>query len=54
MNEAPSKGLHQIGMLDEILADAALALAAVAGHARRHIGLERDALLLAVIADVDA
>src|SRR4051812_24645896 len=41
-------------MLDEILADATLRLATVTGHARRHVGLERDALLLAVIADVDA
>ena len=29
-------------------------IAAKAGHALRHIGLEADALLLAVVADVDA
>jgi len=41
-------------MLDEVLADAALRLTAVSRHPRRHVGLERDALLLAVIADVHA
>ena len=54
MHEAPAERRHQVGMLDEVLADAALRLAAIAAHARRHVGLERDALLLAVIADVDA
>jgi hypothetical protein len=54
VHEAPGEGRHQVGVLDEILADAPLRLAAIAAHARRHVGLERDALLLAVIADVDA
>ena len=54
VHEAAAERRDQIGVLDEILADAALALAAVAGHARRHVGLERDALLLAIVTDVDA
>src|SRR5205085_6913693 len=54
VNKTPAEGRDQIGMLDEILADAALALAAIAAHTRSHVGLECDALLLAVIADVDA
>src|ERR1043165_3290281 len=54
MDEATAEGCDQIGMLDEILADPALRLAAITRHARRHVGLERDALLLAITADVDA
>ena len=45
---------HQLGEFLEFAAAPALRHAAEAGHALRHIGLEADALLLAVIADVDA
>ena len=49
---------HQIGEqlreLLELAAAPALGDAAEAGHALRHVGLEADPLLLAVVADVDA
>ena len=44
----------QRGELLEIAAAAALGFAGETGHAARHVGLEADALLLAVVADVDA
>ena len=46
--------LHQLGEFLEFLRAPALGFAAEAGHALRHVGLETDPLLLAVIADIDA
>ena len=46
--------LHQLGKLLELAAAPALGLAAETRHPLRHIGLKADALLLAVIAAVDA
>ena len=46
--------LDQLRHLLEVLADLALGFAAEARHARGDVGLEADALLLAVVADVDA
>ena len=45
---------HQLGKFLEFAPAPALRHAAKAAHALRHVGLEADALLLAVIADVDA
>ena len=52
--EAPQELLDQLGHLLEVLADLALGFPAEARHARGDVGLEADALLLAVVADVDA
>ena len=52
--EAPLEHLDQLRHFLEILADLAFGCAAEARHALRDIGLEADALLLAVVADVDA
>ena len=46
--------LRQLREFLELAPAAALGFAAEARHALRHIGLEADALLLAVVADVDA
>ena len=45
--------LRQLREFLELAPAAALGFAAEARHALRHIGLEADALLLAVVADVD-
>ena len=52
--KAPHQQCDQFGKLLEFLAAPALRHAGKAGHALRHIGLETDALLFAVVADVDA
>ncbi len=54
MGKAPCQVRHQFGKFLEFLAAAALRHAAETGHALRHISLEADALLFAVIADIDA
>ena len=54
MREAPHQARHQFGEFLEFAPAPALRHAAEACHALRHIGLEADALLLAVIADIDA
>ncbi len=54
MREAMLQIAHQFGKFLELAAAPALGFPGKAGHARRHIGLEADALLLAVIADIDA
>ena len=54
MREAPHQARHQLGKFLELAPAPALRHAAEAGHALRHVGLEADALLLAVVADVDA
>ena len=46
--------MHQLGEFLELAAAPALRFTAEAGHALRHVGLEADPLLLAVIADIDA
>ena len=52
--EAMREVLRQLWEFLELAPAAALGLAAETGHALRHIGLEADTLLLAVIADVYA
>jgi hypothetical protein len=51
--EAAQEHLDQLRHLLEVLADLALGFAGKTRHARRDVGLEADALLLAVVADVD-
>ena len=46
--------LHQLGKFLEFAPAPAFGFAAEAGHALRHVSLEADALLLAIVADVDA
>jgi len=46
--------LRQLGKFLELAPAPALGFAAEAGHALRHVRLEADALLLAIVADVDA
>jgi hypothetical protein len=52
--EAAREHLEQLRHLLEVLADLAPGFAAEARHALGDVGLEADALLLAVVADVDA
>ncbi len=54
MREAALELLDQFGKFLEFAPAPALRHAGKAGHALRHISLETDPLLLAVIADVDA
>ncbi len=54
MRKAAGEVLHQFRELLEVHAATALRYAGEAGHALRHVGLEADPLLLAVIADIDA
>ena len=54
IREAPHQVGEQLGELLELAAAAALRYAGEAGHALRHVGLEADPALLAVVADVDA
>ena len=54
LRNARQHALGEVGKLDELLAEGALGDAAEAAHALRHVGLETDAALLAVIGDVDA
>ena len=54
VREAVLQVLHELGELLELATATALGDAAEARHARRHVGLEADPLLLAVVADVDA
>ena len=54
VREAVLQVVHELGKLLELAAAPALGYAAEAGHARGHVGLEADPLLLAVVADVDA
>ena len=54
MREAPLQVVHQLGEFLELAPAPALRHAAEAAHALRHVGLEADPLLLAVVADVDA
>ena len=53
MRKAVAEIAHQIGKLLEFAAAPALGFAGKAGHARRHIGLKANALLLAVVANID-
>jgi len=54
MRKAVREIAHQVGKLLEFAAPPPLGFAAKARHARRHVSLKADALLLAVVADVDA
>ena len=54
IGKAPHQIADQLGKLLELAAAAALRHAGKARHALRHVGLETDPPLLAVIADVDA
>ena len=54
LGEAAQEHVDQLRHLLEVLADLALGFAAEARHALGDVGLEADALLLAVVADVDA
>ena len=54
MRETALELLHQFGEFLEFASAPPLRHAGKAAHALRHIGLEADPLLLAVIADVDA
>ncbi len=54
LGEAAHKIGHQGGELLEVAAAAALRFAGEARHAPRHISLKADALLFAVVADIDA
>ena len=54
MREAVLEICHHLREFLEFPSAPPLRHAAEAGHALRHIGLEPDALLLAVIADIDA
>ena len=54
IGKAPALHFDQLGEFAQVAAHRALGFAAEARHALRHIGLEADALLLAVIADIDA
>ncbi len=52
--KAPHQRSHQLGKLLELAAASTFRDAGKSGHALRHVRLEADALLLAVVADVDA
>ncbi len=54
IGKAAREVADEVGKFLELASAAALRHAAEARHARRHVGLEADALLLAVVADVDA
>ena len=54
VGKAAREVLHQFGEFLEFSPAPAFGFAAEAGHALRHVGLKADALLLAVIAAVDA
>ena len=54
VGKAARQILHQLREFLELASAAALGFAAEARHALRYVGLEADALLLAVVADVDA
>ena len=54
MREAPLELLDQVGKFLEFAPAPPLRYAAETAHALRHVSLEADTLLLAVIADVDA
>ena len=54
LGETAHQVLDQRGKFLEVASAASLGFARETGHAPGHVGLEADALLLAVIADVDA
>ena len=54
MRKAVGEIAHQVGKFLEFAAAPPLGFAGKARHARRHVSLKADALLLAVIADIDA